>query len=196
MHERRFDREIERLRDPERIARLEIERVIDLSLKGLEDVNTVLDVGTGSGLFAEAFAIKGLQITGLDAKLEMLPVAYQYVTTGAFIEGIAENLPFPDSSFDLVFMGLSLHETDNMLNTLREAHRVALQRLVILEWPDEDQAFGPPREHRLSYEKISSLAYQSGFKEILQTRLENLTLYYANSIHTVSPGIKLNSRSI
>ena len=185
MHERRFNREVERLRDPERVARLEIERVVYLSLKGLKNVKTFLDIGTGSGLFAEGFAAKGLQIIGLDANLEMLTTAYQYVPAGAFIEGIAENLPFPDRTFDLIFMGLSLHETDDLLNSLQEAHRITLQRLVILEWPYEEQSFGPPRKHRLSYEKISSLAYQSGFKDVLQSRLENLSLYCANNFHTV-----------
>jgi ubiquinone/menaquinone biosynthesis C-methylase UbiE len=115
-------------------------------------------VGTGTGLFAEQFAKKGLQVTGLDANPEMLPAAQQYVPSGTFQEGIAEKLPFPDGSFDLVFMGLLLHETDDILAALREAHRVALQRVAILEWPDEEQPFGPPREHRLSYEKIALLS--------------------------------------
>jgi len=177
MHERRFNREIERLRDPERIVRLEVARVIDLALDGLDGVQTVLDVGTGSGLFAEQFAAKGLQVTGLDVNPEMLPAAQQYVPSGTFQEGIAEKLPFPDGSFDLVFMGLLLHETDDILAALREAHRVVLLRLAILEWPDEEQPFGPPREHRLSYEKIVLLAQQAGFKEVKQYRLENLSVY-------------------
>jgi ubiquinone/menaquinone biosynthesis C-methylase UbiE len=177
MHERRFNREIERLRDPERIARLEVERVVQLALDGLNDVQTILDVGTGSGLFAEAFAGKGMQVTGLDVNPEMLPAASAYVPSGTFQEGAAEKLPFPVRSFDLVFMGLLLHETDDMLAALREAHRVALQRLAVLEWPDEEQTFGPPREHRLSFEKIVSLAQQAGFKEVRPIRLENLVLY-------------------
>src|SRR5450756_2266655 len=104
----------------------------------------------------------------------MLPAAQQYVPTGTFREGIAEKLPFPDGSFDLVFMGLLLHETDDILAALKEAQRVALKRLAILEWPDEEQTFGPPRGDRLSYEKITSFAKQAGFKEVRQIRLENL----------------------
>ena len=127
MHERRFNREIERLRDPERIARLEVERVVNLALENLKEVQTVLDVGTGSGLFAEQFAAKGLKVTGLDVNPEMLPAAQQYVPSGTFQEGVAEKLPFLDGSFDLVFMGLLLHETDDLLAALREAHRVTLQ---------------------------------------------------------------------
>ena len=177
MHERRFNREIERLRDLERVARLEVERVVNLALENIEGVQSVLDVGTGSGLFAEQFAVRGLRITGLDVNPEMLAVAQQYVPGGKFQEGVAEKLPFPDGSFDLVYMGLLLHETDDTQAALREAHRVALKRLAILEWPDEVQSFGPPREHRLAYEKIVLLANQAGFKKVDPVRLESLVLY-------------------
>jgi len=180
MHERRFNREIERLRDPERIARLEVERVVDLVLEGLKEAKSALDVGTGSGVFAEQFAARGLRVTGLDANPEMLPVAQKYVPVGIFREGIAEKLPFADRSFDLVFMGLLLHETDDIQAALKEARRVAVQRLAILEWPDEEQPFGPPREHRLSYEKIESPARQTGFKKVEQIQLANLVLYRAD----------------
>jgi ubiquinone/menaquinone biosynthesis C-methylase UbiE len=177
MHERRFNREIERLRDPDRIARLQVERVVDLVLESLKEVRTVLDVGTGSGLFAEQFAEKGLQVTGLDVNPQMLPAAQQYVPSGTFQEGAAEKLPFPDGSFDLVFMGLLLHETDDIPAALREAHRVTRQRVAVLEWPDEEQTFGPPREHRLSLDKITALARQAGFTQVEPIRLENLVLY-------------------
>lgn len=177
MHEKRYSRTGERLRDPDRIARLEIERVINLVLEDLKEAKTLLDVGTGSGLFAEQFAQQGLQVTGLDVNPEMLAAARQHVPAGTFREGIAEKLPFPDAAFDVVFMGVSLHETDDSLAALSEAHRVAVQRLAILEWPDEVQPFGPPREHRLSPERIETLAQQAGFNEVRQTRLESLILY-------------------
>jgi ubiquinone/menaquinone biosynthesis C-methylase UbiE len=177
MHEKRFNREIDRLRDPERIARLEVERVVDLALVGLKEIHSVLDIGTGSGLFAEKFAEKGFYVTGLDANPDMLPVAKKYVPSGTFQEGNAELLPFPDGSFDLVFMGLLLHETDDILSALQEAYRVTLQRLAILEWPYEVQEFGPPLEHRVSQEKISTNAKQAGFNNFHKIQLESLVLY-------------------
>lgn len=177
MHERRFDRVIESLRDPERIARLEVDRVVDLALGRLKNIQSVLDVGTGSGLFAEKFAARGLMITGLDANPDMLPFARQYVPAATFQEGVAEKLPFNDGTFDLVFMGLLLHETDDILEAVKEAHRVARQRLAVLEWPDEEQPFGPPRKIRLSFEMITSLARQAGFKKAVPHRLESLVLY-------------------
>jgi ubiquinone/menaquinone biosynthesis C-methylase UbiE len=177
MHERRFNREIERLRDPERIERLEVEKAIQISLDKLEGIQSVLDVGTGSGVFAEQFAAKGFLVTGLDANPDMVLAAQHFVPVAVFQEGIAEKMPFSEAKFDLVFMGLLLHEADDVLAVLKEAHRVAIHRLAILEWPDKEQPFGPPREHRLSSEKISTLARQAGFKTVRQVPMQHLVLY-------------------
>jgi 2-polyprenyl-3-methyl-5-hydroxy-6-metoxy-1,4-benzoquinol methylase len=65
-NERRFRGEPDSLRSDERLALLEIDRVITLSIEGL-GLERVLDVGTGTGVFAEAFAAKGLEVVGIDA---------------------------------------------------------------------------------------------------------------------------------
>jgi ubiquinone/menaquinone biosynthesis C-methylase UbiE len=180
MHEKRFSREISNLREPERLARLEVDRVVQLALAGVKRPGTMLDIGTGSGLFAEKFAALGIRVTGVDVNPKMLRVAAEQVPMGEFHEGVAEKLPFPDASFDLVFMGLLLHETDDPLSAVREAHRVGTGRLAILEWPAETQGFGPPPEHRLAERKIVSLAEQAGFKKVESQRLQNLVLYLAD----------------
>ncbi len=179
MHERRFKREIERLRDPERLAHLEVDRVVQLALAGVPQGRSVLDIGAGSGVFAEKFAAQGYPVNGVDANPEMVQAARERVSSGSFREGVAERLPFPDASFDVVFMGLVLHETDDPAMALREAHRVATRRLAILEWPDGDQDFGPPREDRLSDRAIVSFAKAAGFKKIEPLRLKSLILYRA-----------------
>jgi 2-polyprenyl-3-methyl-5-hydroxy-6-metoxy-1,4-benzoquinol methylase len=71
MSDDKIYRDIERLRDPHRLARLETERVISLSLQG-HQINRVLDIGTGSGVFAEVFARRGLAVTGIDLQEPML----------------------------------------------------------------------------------------------------------------------------
>ena len=110
----------------------------------------------------------------------MLSAAFTFVPSGTFRQGKAENLPFGDAAFDLTFMGLLLHETDDTLIALKEARRVTQKRLAILEWVYEDQPFGPPLEHRISGEEIISLAQQAGFKQIEALRLQNLALYRLN----------------
>ena len=150
------------LRSPERLGRLEVGRVVDLSLEGIT-ASDVLDVGTGSAVFAEEFAARGLRVAGVDGSPEMLGLARGYVPSGDFRLAQAEVLPFPAAAFDLVFMGRMLHETDDAETALREARRVARQRVAVLEWPYLSEEHGPPLEVRLSSERLNVLAAKAGF---------------------------------
>ncbi|MBN1965724.1 MAG: class I SAM-dependent methyltransferase [Anaerolineae bacterium] len=178
MSDRRFPPEkIARLRDPQRISHLEVPRVVDLCLDGIEAAS-VVDVGTGSALWAEAFAARGLAVAGADISPEMLEVARQFVPGGDFRQGPAEAIPFEDGAGDLAFIGLVLHEVDDFVGALREARRVARQRVAVLEWPYRVQEFGPPLEHRLAPEDVFSYAEQAGgFATAEVTLLEHVALY-------------------
>lgn len=175
MHERHFHGDPARLRAPDRIARLEVERVVDLSLAGIA-ASSLLDVGTGSGLFAEAFSKRGLEVAGVDDAPEMLDLARAHVPGGDFKRGRAEALPYGDASFDLVFLGLVLHETDPIL-ALREARRVARVRVAIVEWPYHEEEHGPPLEHRLESVTIARLAREAGFAAAEETFLRGAVLF-------------------
>jgi ubiquinone/menaquinone biosynthesis C-methylase UbiE len=176
MHEKRFDGTVERLRAPERVARLEVERVVDLSLE-TSGLKSVLDVGVGSGLFAEAFARRGLEVAGVDVNPEMIAAAQRFVPEWEFREAVAELLPYPDASFDMVFLGMLLHESDEPLKVLQEAWRVSRKQVCILEWPYRNQEFGPPLAHRLNSTEIESLARQAGFSVFETTALTHLVFY-------------------
>ncbi len=184
MHERRFT-EIERLRSPERLARLDLDTVLTHSLEGLT-APSVLDVGTGTGIFAEAFAGRGLRVEGLDVNAEMLAAARQLVPQVTFREGLAESLPYPDDAFDLVFHGMVFHETDDRLQALKEAARVARQRVALLEWPYEMGEFGPPQEERLRAEEIAALAQEAGLPAPQIIPLTHLRLYRFEVGHPIS----------
>ena len=175
-HERRFHGTDDRLRAPDRIARLEVPRVVELSLAGLT-ATSVLDVGTGTGVFAEAFVAAGLAVTGIDTNVDLLSVARDFAPTAQFREAPAEQIPFPDGSFDLVFLGHVLHEADDPLAALREARRVMRQRVAILEWPYRDEPHGPPLAHRLSPATVADLATKAGFQSVEAIELEHLDLY-------------------
>jgi len=176
MHERRYDAEIDRLRSPERIERLELQRVISLCLEGGQ-VRSVLDVGTGSGIFAEGFAEKAATVIGIDANLEMVKVSKELVPGASFQVATAESIPFADKSFDLVFLGLVLHETDDAPKALSEAMRCAKQSVVVLEWLYKEEEMGPPLEHRLKSEDVVAMAKTVGLEAITMTPLKNLLLY-------------------
>jgi 2-polyprenyl-3-methyl-5-hydroxy-6-metoxy-1,4-benzoquinol methylase len=94
-HDKRFHGGAERLRAPERLALMEIPRVVQLSAEGT-DILSVLDVGTGAGVFAQAFAERSLKVTGIDPNLELLDMARAAVPAAAFVEATAEALPFAD----------------------------------------------------------------------------------------------------
>ena len=177
MNQRRYGGEIERLRAPERVARLEVERVVRLSLDGLDRPQSALDIGTGSGIFAEAFAARGLSVAGIDLRDDMLEAARGYVPSGDFRRAHMEKLPFEDERFDLAFMGLVLHEADDLLTALKEAFRVATRRVAVLEWRCEPQDFGPPMEHRLKSETIRAKALEAGFARVEDHTLRDLMFY-------------------
>lgn len=176
MHERRFEGQIDRLRAPERVALLEVARVANLCLEGIS-VQRVLDVGTGSGIFAEEFARRGLSVSGVDVNPAMLPVAQGFVPGGEFEAAPAEELPFADGTFDLVFLGHVLHETDDAVRALSEARRVATWRVAVLEWPYLDEEKGPPLAHRLSPERVAELAKAAGFAGVRQPPLGHMALF-------------------
>lgn len=177
MHERRFSRAIERLRDPERVERMEVSRVVGLVLAGDASFTSVLDIGTGSGLFAEAFSAKGLRVAGVDANPEMISAAQSFVPQGIFKISTAEDLPFAAGEYDLAFMGLLLHETDDHARAMQEAFRVCKKRLAVLEWPYEVQEVGPGIADRVSAAEIQSWAKTAGFLSNQAIRLSQLILY-------------------
>jgi ubiquinone/menaquinone biosynthesis C-methylase UbiE len=176
MHERRFTGDIERLRAPERTARLEVDRVVDLCLEGVP-VNNVLDVGTGSGLFAESFFRRVKNVSGIDPNSEMLRAAKTLVPSGTFLHGTVEEIPLEDNSFDIVFMGLVLHESDDIIKALSESRRVAKQKVCILEWPYKEEENGPPLEHRLKSKEILHAAQQVGFSSAETIELQHLVFF-------------------
>jgi ubiquinone/menaquinone biosynthesis C-methylase UbiE len=176
MHERRYSAEIDRLRSPERMERLEVQRVIDLCLEGAR-VQSVLDVGTGSGIFAEGFAKKITAVAGIDANPEMVKASKELVPQASFQQATAESIPYADKSFDLVFLGLVLHETDDPQKALLESRRCAKHSVVILEWPHRQEEFGPPLEHRLKSEDVAAIARRAGLEAITVTAMKDLVLY-------------------
>lgn len=175
MHEHWFTN-IDRLRSPERMQRLEMETLLPLILAG-RNFTTALDVGTGSGIFAEVFSQKGLRVVGLDANPQMLTAARKFVPAADLCEGTAENLPYNDQSFDLVFMGLILHEADDKQKAMAEAARVTRFRLAILEWQYKPSEAGPSLDQRITAEELTIWAKACGLPQPQIFLLADFVLY-------------------
>jgi ubiquinone/menaquinone biosynthesis C-methylase UbiE len=176
MNERTYNNTISRLRSTERTERLEVPRVAEICLKDM-DITSVLDIGTGSGLFAEEFKNNSIRVSGIDVNPEMIEEAKKYIPGFEVKLAPAEKIPFEDKSFDMTFMGLVFHEVDDYRKTLLETARVSKKVTAILEWDYVIQEFGPPLEHRLKREFVEKSAIDAGYKKVEVFPLKFLVLY-------------------
>jgi ubiquinone/menaquinone biosynthesis C-methylase UbiE len=97
---------------------------------GVDRGNAVLDVGTGSGIAAIVAAQRGGRVTGVDPTPALLAKARDNAALAgvdvAWHEGVAEALPLPDGSFDVV-----LSQYAHMFSTAPE--RAAAEMLRVLK---------------------------------------------------------------
>ena len=92
----------------------------------------VLDIGCGTGRHLSMFFGRGLDITGLDASPHMLEVARKRLAHRADLhQGLAEDLPFEDNSFNIATLVTTLEFVDDTEKALMEACRVAKDRIFL-----------------------------------------------------------------
>lgn len=103
-------------------------RFRQLALKDLHiDKNTqILDLCCGAGQTTQFLVQYSNQVTGLDASPLALERAKKRVPQANYVEGLAEELPFADASFDLVQTSVALHEMkpEQLNEILQEVYRV------------------------------------------------------------------------
>lgn len=103
----------------------------------------VLDVACGTGVLARDCAGRGGAITGLDRNAGMLAVARR--TAGIdWREGMAEDLPFADGTFDTVVSQFGLMFFDDRAMALAEMWRVLTPggRLAVAVWGSLEETPG------------------------------------------------------
>jgi SAM-dependent methyltransferase len=88
----------------------------------------VLEIGCGLGTDGAQFARAGAKYTGIDlteASIELARKRFELAgLRGEFHIADAEQLDFPDNSFDLVYSHGVLHHTPDTAGAVREIHRV------------------------------------------------------------------------
>lgn len=94
-----------------------------------QPTDRALDVATGTGFTALAFAPYVAQVIGLDVSPGMLAqarkhAAEQGIANADFQEGAAEHLPFPDAGFDLVTCRIAPHHFLSVTQFVGEVARV------------------------------------------------------------------------
>lgn len=176
MKKNKFDEKVLNLRSNDRIEEMEVKRVIDVCLEQCSAVR-LLDVGTGSGLFAEEFADRGIWTIGIDPDADMIAAARYYVAGVDFLVAQAERLPFKESTFDAVFMGMALHETTEPDKALEEARRVSQSQVAVLEWPYPQPPDPAPAARRFKPEELQAMARKAGYRKITLLPLKHKVLY-------------------
>jgi demethylmenaquinone methyltransferase/2-methoxy-6-polyprenyl-1,4-benzoquinol methylase len=123
------------------LHRLWKRRVIRLAQ--IKPGDLALDLCCGTGDLALALAQNGAVTTGLDFSQPMLEVAAQrqchfrsQSSSLKFIQGDAQQVPFPDGSFDILTVGYGLRNLTSWESGLDEMHRVARPgaRLIVLDF--------------------------------------------------------------
>jgi len=111
---------------------------LDLEIKLMMDLlspkrgQRILDIGCGTGISLEPLLDKGLNLTGLDPSQYMLDLASQRLGNKVDLhQGVAEDLPFDDNSFDAAFFFTSLEFTDRPAKAIEEACRVAKDCVIL-----------------------------------------------------------------
>jgi SAM-dependent methyltransferase len=89
----------------------------------------VLDVGCGTGWLGRALVDQGWSVSGVDLSQRMLARARQRFPV---VRGDATRLPFRDGAFDAAVVSAVLDFVPDPAAVLREARRVARQRVVVL----------------------------------------------------------------
>jgi ubiquinone/menaquinone biosynthesis C-methylase UbiE/DNA-binding transcriptional ArsR family regulator len=129
------------------VSEEEVESLL-LDLTGDMTIESLLDVGTGTGRMLEVFAPRIERGIGIDLSREMLAVARVNlekagVTNCQIRHGDMYDLALPDESIDLVLFHQVLHFADDPLSALRETSRLLKQggRVIIVDFAPHNLEF-------------------------------------------------------
>lgn len=107
-----------------------------VNFTGAQKGSKILDIATGTGQQAFAFAKKGCEVIGIDLSEAMLNVAKKKnkYRNAKFEIADATNLPFEDNSFDISSISFALHEMPLSIRekVLKEMVRVTKPKGIIV----------------------------------------------------------------
>ena len=158
-----------------------------LKRSGLREGETILDVACGPGtvsVCAQQIVGKTGRVVGLDPSYGMVTEARQQGVSSV-LQGKAEFLPFPDSTFDFISMGYALRHVSDLETTFKEYLRVLKSggHLLILEIARPDSFF-PYQVSRFFLKQFVPWMAHWGTKN---PQAHKLMKYYWDTIETCVP---------
>ena len=94
---------------------------LDYLTRHLEGSEDILSVGCGPAIIESGLSDRGFRVTGLDVSRETLNCAPDRIRT---VAARAEDMPFPESSFDAVIYVASLQFIENYRKAIENTARV------------------------------------------------------------------------
>ncbi len=134
---------------------------------------TFVDEGSGEGFFS-LLAAKKVGVNGRVYAVDIDSHAIEKLQNQADAEkltnivaaiGRAEDTVFCHGCADIVFFSMDLHDFENPVQVLKNAHEMLKPcgRLMDLDWKKQDMPMGPPTRIRFSQEKVTELLAATGF---------------------------------
>ncbi len=126
-----------RYNSPYPLRRYVHRQIYATTLKYIEAGQTVLDAGCGEGVLSILMAQQGAIVTGVDISAPNIMAARRaadeigLADRLTFLQGDAENLPFPNGSFDVVVSSHVLEHLPDFHRGLSEIRRVMRHKAVI-----------------------------------------------------------------
>lgn len=111
----------------------------------------VLDVACGTGLVLREFG-EAHRLVGIDLAWGMLAQAQRHDPATVLVQGVAEQLPFPDDSFDLVTVGQAIHwlKLEQFVPTVARVLKPGGWLVVLSKYPSPHEPYRSLLESTLS----------------------------------------------
>ncbi len=117
-----------------------MKKLLDTMKETFASCRTILDVGTGTGRFAQYLTDSGFNVLGIDVSLAMMAKAREKRLRN-LVQADAHHLPFEDKAFDGAVMIHVLHLVRDWVQVVGEIGRVT--RKVIVAEVEGGEGFSP-----------------------------------------------------
>lgn len=170
---------MERLEGPERMAAIPRDEILPRMI--LSKVQTVVDLGAGSGYFSLPIADKVRKVISVDLEPKMLSVLAERIRLAGIqnielICGEITHIPLSDDSVDHVLAAFVYHEVNRPSRLMFESSRVLKPggTLTVLDFQKRETTIGPPVSER----KTPTQVTRSAPDELQLRAMHEAEVYY------------------